>query len=156
MGIERENQAKRAKQKTNLADAFRKMIEKKAAEEQLKVQKQEDMMNKNDLLRTKLKNWEREKRNPAHNARGGEDGDIWNLEIRCQEEKDEKIRLKLEAEEAKKRKENEIKNTIEELYKRILKVEKLSEKIDKSGIMGVGVNKNATGGAANSDRNSQF
>lgn len=72
--------SKKSKQQGNLKEAFRKMIEKKAEAERLKVKQEEDLLSKNDLLKTKLKNWEREKRNPAKAARGGEDGDIWNLE----------------------------------------------------------------------------
>lgn len=121
-----------------MKDAFRRMIEKKAEAEKMKLQHAEDILSKNDLLRTKLKNWEREKRNPAKTARGGEEGDIWNLEIARDEEIAEKERLRMEAEEAKLRKEREINNTINELYKRILKVEKLSAKISDSGIMGTG------------------
>lgn len=92
-------------------------------------------MSKNDLLRTKLKNWEKDKRNPAFKNRGGEDGDIWNLELAREEEKAEKERLKREAEIARLEKDKNTQNTINELYKRILKVEKLSAKIGESGIL---------------------
>lgn len=88
-----------------------------------------------DELRTKLRNWENTKQKPAKRARGGEEGDIWNLEARVEEEKAEKERLKREAEEAKLRKETEINKTINELYKRILKIERLSSKIKDSRIM---------------------
>jgi len=118
-----------------MKEAFRKMIEKKAEAEKVKLQEADDLLSKNDLLRTKLKNWEREKRTPARAARGGEDGDIWNLELAREEEKAEKERLRREAEIAKLEKDQNTQNTINELYKRILKVEKLSAKIGDSGIL---------------------
>lgn len=77
------------------------MLERKAEEQKLELKREQDVLSKNDLLRTKLKNWEREKRNPAYAARGGEEGDIWNLEEAREAEKAEKERLRREAELAK-------------------------------------------------------
>lgn len=62
---EEQRNLQKKKQQGNLKEAFRKMIEKKAEAEKVRLQKAEDTLSKNDLLRTKLKNWEKEKRNPA-------------------------------------------------------------------------------------------
>ena len=50
-------------------------------------------------------------------------------------EKEEKIRLKKEKELAKLEKAKNVDFTVQELYKRIVKVEKISERIKNSGVL---------------------
>lgn len=123
-----------AQMNVGMAKAFRKMLKKKGDEMQVDVEKRESIIASQDKLRARLAQWEREV-NRARNQRGGEEGEIWNLEAQREAEKEEKARLIKEAEEAKIQKENAIGNTIQELYKRILKIEQLSNRIKDSGIM---------------------
>lgn len=104
----------------------------------VRIQKEKKREETLDDLRRRLKKWEKEKVKPQRKKRGYDEGNIWTIEQRYKEEQDEKARLKKEAEEAKLNKDKQIQNTIDELYKRILKVEKLSDRIGQSGIMKVG------------------
>lgn len=63
-------------------------------------------MKAQDRLRARLAAWERGVRY-AHAARGGEDGEIWNLEAQKEAEREEKQKRKAEAEAAKHRKETD-------------------------------------------------
>lgn len=79
-----------------------------------------------DKLRARLAKWQGAV-DEARIIRGGEDGEIWNMEAKRQAEKDEKERLKKEKELEKLEREKQTAFTIQELYKRILRVEKLTE-----------------------------
>jgi len=85
-----------------------------------------------DILRARLAKWNSAV-DEAKVIRGGEENEIWNLEAKRQAEKDEKERLKKEKEQAKLEKEKQTQFTIQELYKRILRVEKLSEIVKDQG-----------------------
>ena len=117
-----------------MAKAFRKKLKLTAEKMQVEVQQAESAIAREDKLRARLKHWERGV-NEAREARGGEEGEIWNLEAQREAEKEEKARLIREAEEAKLQKERAIRSTIQELYKRILKIEVISNKIKESGVM---------------------
>lgn len=136
-----------AQMNAGMAKAFRKLIKEKAEAENVAVADAEGLRARQDRLRARLAAWERGVKG-AHAERGGEDGEIWNLEAAREAEKEEKARLIREAEEARLRKETEINNTIEELYKRILKIEDLSSRIKDSGIMAVGARQAADDGAS--------
>lgn len=85
-----------------------------------------------DKLRARLAKWQSAV-DEARIIRGGEDNEVWNLQAKRQAEKDEKERLRKEAEQAKLEKEKQTAFTIQELYKRILRVEKLSEIVRDQG-----------------------
>lgn len=77
----------------------------------VELQRKEAVVASQDRLRARLAAWERGV-NYAKQQRGGEEGEIWNLEAQREFEKAEKERLIKEAEEAKLQKEKAIGNTI--------------------------------------------
>ena len=81
-----------------------------------------------DKLRARLAAWQRAV-DEARLIRGGEDGEIWNIQAKRQAEKDEKARIKQQKEQEKLEKEKLTAFTLQELYRRILRVEKLSEMV---------------------------
>ena len=95
---------------------------------------QTEVVAEDDKLRARLAAWQRQV-DEARGTRGGDEGDIWTLEQKRVAEKEEKIRLKKEKELAKLEKAKNVDFTVQELYKRIVKVEKISERIKNSGVL---------------------
>jgi len=62
-----------------MARAFRKMIKKTETEMGVELQRKEQIVQSQDKLRARLAAWERGV-NHARVQRGGEEGEIWNLE----------------------------------------------------------------------------
>jgi len=113
-----------------MAKAFRDMIKKKQGGVDL--MKRSSIIGGTDKLRTKLIAWNRTV-DDVREVRGGEANQVWNLQSLKDLEMAEKAKLEAEkaAEEAAKRAGMEY--TIQELFKRILKVENLSHKIRDFG-----------------------
>jgi len=86
-----------------------------------------------DRLRTRLAAWQRAV-DEAKNYRGGEDGEIWNVEAEVEKEKAEKAEAKRLKELAKAERDTKIAFTVQELYKRVLRVERLSELAEEQGV----------------------
>lgn len=86
-----------------------------------------------DRLRARLAAWQRAVEE-ARGYRGGEDGEIWNMEAAREAEKAAKLEAKAKKEAEKLERENQIQFTVSELYKRIMRVERLSEVLESSGI----------------------
>ena len=115
------------KMNSQLANAFRKMIAAKMG----------GMNNLNkavnidgeDRLRARLAAWKRAV-DEAQGIRGGEEGEIWHIEAEREKAKAEKAEEKRLKELAKAEKDKKIAFTIQELYKRIMRVERLSEMVD--------------------------
>ena len=99
-----------------------------------KKQSQQDRLAQQDRLRARLAAWEK-KTKQAYKNRGGVDGEIWEMEAQAERDREETARLKEEAEQARINKEKNIQHTNSELYKRIVRIEKLSERIKESGLM---------------------
>ena len=115
------------KMNSQLANAFRKMIAAKMG----------GMSNLNkavnidgeDRLRARLAAWKRAV-DEAQGIRGGEEGEIWHIEAEREKAKAEKAEEKRLKELAKAEKDKKIAFTIQELYKRIMRVERLTEMVE--------------------------
>ena len=119
---------------SKMAIAFRKMVKEKEKAIGVQIEEKENRLAAQDRLRARLAAWEK-KTKQAYNNRGGIDGEIWNLEAQAEDDREEQKRLKEEAELARINKEKNIQHTNSELYKRIVKIEKLADRIKESGIM---------------------
>jgi len=86
-----------------------------------------------DRLRARLAAWQRAV-DEARGYRGGDDGEIWNVGEAREAEKAAKLEAKKLKELARAEKDTKIAFTISELYRRIMRVEKLSEMIEGSGM----------------------
>lgn len=64
--------------------------------------------------------------------RGGEEGHIWNLQYSKEKEDEEKAKIAKFKDEERRKKQMQIDFTVRELFKRIARVEKLSEKMRKT------------------------
>ena len=124
---------------SQMAVAFRKMIKQQQKAMDIEIEAKESRLAAQDRLRARLAAWEK-KTKLAYNNRGGIDGEIWNLEAQAEADKEDQKRLKEEAELARINKEKNIQHTNNELYKRIVKIEKLSERIKDSGLMSKQIN----------------
>lgn len=121
-----------------LAKAFREMIKKR---ENSGVQGIRDSMKRSsiiggkDQLRAKLIQWAKGV-DHERDFRGGDESDIWKLEpAMTPEEKAKQAHDKASA--AKEAEQAGVDYTVHELFRRILKVEKLSEKVKDLGPMGL-------------------
>ena len=113
---------------SKMAIAFRKMVKEKEKAIGVQIEAKENRLAAQDRLRARLAAWEK-KTKQAYNNRGGIDGEIWNLEAQAEDDREEQKRLKEEAELARINKEKNIQHTNNELYKRIVKIEKLADRI---------------------------
>lgn len=117
---------------SGLAKAFRNMIAKKMGGHQ-NLNQANMLVDGDDRLRARLAAWERAV-DEARGYRGGDDGEIWNIGEQREAEKAAKAEAKRLKELAKAEKDSKVAFTITELYKRIMRVERLSEMIEGSGI----------------------
>merc|ERR1712226_978776 len=113
---------------SQLAKAFRNMIASKGAGMN-NLNKAAINIDGEDRLRARLAAWKRAVEE-AQGIRGGEDGEIWNIEAEREKAKAEKAEEKRLRELARAEKDKKIAFTIQELYKRIMRVERLSEMVD--------------------------
>ena len=81
-----------------------------------------------DQLYAKIKAWENGVRE-VKELRGGEEGNIWNLQYVKEKEDEEKARQAKIREEERKKKQQQIAHTVRELLKRIARVEKVSARV---------------------------
>lgn len=116
-----------------LAGAFRKMIAAKMGQGVKGLNTVSSLVDGDDRLRARLAAWERAVEE-ARGYRGNEEGEIWNLEAAREAEKAAKQEAKKQKDLAKLEKDNKITFTIQELYKRIMRVERLSEIVEARGI----------------------
>jgi len=117
-----------AKMNSQLAKAFRNMIASKMGGMN-NLNKAAINIDGEDRLRARLAAWKRAVEE-AQGIRGGEDGEIWNIEAEREKAKAEKAEEKRLRELARAEKDKKIAFTIQELYKRIMRVERLSEMVD--------------------------
>lgn len=124
---------------SGLAKAFRKMIASKMGMSNLN--KATVLVDGEDRLRARLAAWKRAV-DEAKGYRGGVDGEIWNLGAARELEKAEKAEARRQKELAKAERDTKIAFTIKELYRRVLRVERLSEIIDGNGGAAAEMHKN--------------
>jgi len=122
-----------AKMNSGLAKAFRNMIAAKMGGGMKALNKASVFVDGEDRLRARLAAWQRAVEE-ARGYRGGEEGEIWNIEAAREAEKAAKLEAKKQKELAKAEKDKKIDFTIQELYKRVMRVERLAEIIEGSGV----------------------
>lgn len=115
------------KMNSQLASAFRKMIASRMGGLN-NLNKAVDIDGE-DRLRARLAAWKRAVEE-AQGIRGGEDGEIWNIEAEREAVKAAKAEERKQKELARAEKDKKIAFTIQELYKRIMRVERLSEIVE--------------------------
>jgi len=116
---------------TAMGSAFRKMIESKMGG---KAELNKALfVDEDDRLRARLAAWQRAV-DEARGYRGGEAGEIWHIEAEREAEKAAKAEAKRLKELAKAENELKISFTIKELYKRVLRVERLTEICESQGL----------------------
>lgn len=119
---------------SELAKAFRTMIARKLGnKDALNNNRGPSLVDNDDKLRARLAAWQRAVEE-AKGYRGGDDGEIWNVGDAREAEKAAKAEARRQKELEKAEKDKKIAFTIQELYKRIMRVERLSEMLENSGV----------------------
>jgi len=126
------SRAQVAKMTSGLAKAFRAMIAKKMGG-MSNLNKATVLVDGDDRLRARLAAWQRAVEE-ARGYRGGADGEIWNIGAAREAEKAAKAEAKRLKELAKAERDKKISYTAQELYKRILRVERLTQLVEGSGV----------------------